>query len=157
MSAPVTDTLQPVPRLDRWLLRHGQELHAKAVSDVEATEALHEVVGRNAMISESQLYGLYNTAQANQVSALLEFVRERAKRRRKVDKDKEADFWEALSDKLKALGQEEAARAAEAVRAGSGDASSEEDVEERARLLVTRAYVSHLVAHCRYLNGRSAS
>jgi hypothetical protein len=158
MPAPATDAPPAAAALlERWLLRHGHDLHARAVADVDDTEALRKALGHDPAINTSQLYALHNTAQANPLKELRTFVRERGSRRRKVEKHEAADFWEALSDKLDILEEEEAAQAAEAASAGGGASPEDDDIDERARLLVTRAYVGHLVAHGRYLNGLHGS
>ena len=136
--------------LQHWLLQHTQALLERAVADVDSTDALYDaqapVAGERAVITTNQLQALLNMARTQPLKDIKTFIGQRIERREKQGKRAEASFWSALLGRLKVLKEDQVERACTDLGLSAEDTVSRTRAEDQ----ITRAYLRHFVAHCRY-------
>lgn len=140
-------------RLRSWLLRHHDRLAERAIDAIDGTEALHGALqpyvnarGRiQTDVSATQLSQLRNTARVCEAADVVRFVRERARRRKRDEKEREAAFWEGTARVIEALRSDVTDALAD-----TGHAATAEE-QHRMYTLIARVFLEHYVAHGQYL------
>jgi hypothetical protein len=151
MIDPNTE-LSPREQLRAWLDRYDHQLAERAVADVERTDDLRELIKSDDMVSSTQLRGLLNTAKMSPPDDLKGYVRKRKERRASADQD-EAAFWDELESVLGGFDD----LVEQAVEACGAEETTPQSVRDgrldrrTVHSLLLRRYMTHFVAHCKYL------
>lgn len=137
----------------RWLRNNQQMLLELAVADIDGNNALHMAVRskesnrslKDGKIGRTQLTALLNMARTQPAHIIKHFVSERMTRRRKLGKDHEEAYWQALLNNLKKLDS----IVADAL-ASCGINDPDAAFLSLAKSKIMGTYLEHFVAHCRY-------